>query len=213
MGHGKAGEADGSIGLRLRSQRSAEGGTGGTKVRETLSQAESCLILEYPLFPNVVLNVQTRVGRYFEPTQRQLREMSLLCRVKVGGGKVEDVFMNLAMQPFVWASAAALWLSYSGSPLPALVRFTYFHYLQTWDLAVHLDSALHACMTLFGSTLYQAICQLFCDIMWPEMSRGMVVVQVDAVSGTLASAHLPLVLLCSGALLAAPRPKVLQVGA
>ncbi|EIE18826.1 hypothetical protein COCSUDRAFT_59757 [Coccomyxa subellipsoidea C-169] len=75
-------------------------------------------------------------------------------RVKVGGGKVEDVLMNLAMQPFVWASAAALWLSYSGSPLPALV---------------------------------------------------------DAVSGTLASAHLPLVLLCSGALLAAPHPKVLQV--
>jgi hypothetical protein len=37
--------------------------------------------------------------------------------------------------------------------------------------------------------------------------------QVDAVSGTLASAHLPLVLLCSGALLAAPRPKVLQVRA
>ena len=32
-------------------------------------------------------------------------------------------------------------------------------------------------------------------------------------SGTLASAHLPLVLLCSGALLAAPRPKVLQVRA
>lgn len=32
-------------------------------------------------------------------------------------------------------------------------------------------------------------------------------------SGALASAHLPLVLLCSGALLAAPRSKVLQVRA
>ena len=35
---------------------------------------------------------------------------------------MEDALMNLAMQPLVWASAAALWLSYSNSPLPALVR-------------------------------------------------------------------------------------------
>ena len=125
VGHGKAGEANGSIGLRLRSQCSAEGGTGGAEVRKTLSQAELCLLLEHPLFPNAVLNVLTCVAWCFEPTQRGLRGISLLCRVKVGGGKMEDVLMNVAMQPFVWASAAALWLSYSGSPLPALVRFTY----------------------------------------------------------------------------------------
>ncbi|CAL8463796.1 g3330 [Coccomyxa elongata] len=75
-------------------------------------------------------------------------------RVKVGGGRLEDAVMNMAMQPVLWAGAAALRLSYSGSPLPAMV---------------------------------------------------------DAVTGTLARAHLPLVLLCSGILLTAPRPKVLQV--
>lgn len=43
-------------------------------------------------------------------------------RVRVGGGQLEDALSNTAMQPFVWASAAALWLSYSGSPLPAWVH-------------------------------------------------------------------------------------------
>ncbi len=49
-------------------------------------------------------------------------EGALSCyRVKVGGGRLEDGVMNMAMQPLLWAGAAALWLSYSGSPLPAMV--------------------------------------------------------------------------------------------
>lgn len=45
-----------------------------------------------------------------------------VCRVRVGSGTAGDALRMMAMQPLLWAGAAALALSFSQQPLPATVR-------------------------------------------------------------------------------------------